>query len=111
MPVGDAFNAVASDKVFGFKKDAAFDYANPVYPNLPNQENSLNIGYFWKDNKLVFDPNHANEAGRYLGSLIWYSVLFKESPLKLDYVPNKVPAAFAAYLKTVAEKAIKNVNK
>lgn len=110
MPVGDAFNAVATDKVFGFEKDPAFDYANPVYPNLPKQVNSLNMGYSWKDNKIAFDPNHANEAGRYLGSLIWYGILFKESPLKLDYVPNKVPTDFAAYLKTVAEKTIKNLN-
>lgn len=109
MPVGDAFYEVASDKVFGFKKDTAFDYANPVYPNLPNQVNSLNMGYYWKDNKMVFDPNHANEAGRYLGSLIWYATLFNESPLKIEYVPNKVPADFAAYLKTVAEKVIKNL--
>lgn len=111
MPVGDAFYEVASDKTFGFKKDPGFDYANPVYPNLPDQTNSLNMGYYWKDNKIIFDPNHANEAGRYLGSLIWYSILFRESPLKIEYVPNKVPADFAAYLKTVAEKAIKNSNK
>jgi hypothetical protein len=110
MPVGDAFYTVASDQEFGFKKDADFDYANPIYPNLPNQVNSLNMGYSWKDNKMVFDANHANEAGRYLGSLIWYATLFKESPLNIAYVPNKVPADFAAYLKTVAEKTIKNLN-
>lgn len=110
MPVGDAFYTVASDKVFGFKKDAGFDYANPVYPNLPDQVNSMNMGYSWKDNKLAFDPNHANEAGRYLGSLIWYGVLFKKSPLKLEYVPDKVTPEFAAYLKTIAEKAIQNLN-
>lgn len=108
IPVGDAFNTVASDKVFGFKKDLNFDYINPVYPNLPVQVNSLNMGYSWKDNKLAFDANHANEAGRYLGSLIWYGILFKASPLKLDYVPDKVPAEFAVYLKTVAEKTILN---
>lgn len=110
MPVGDAFYAVASDPVFGFKKDPDFDDVNPVYPNLPNQVNSLNMGYYWKDNKIVFDPNHANEAGRYLGSLIWYAILFKDSPLNLTYVPDKVPADFAAYLKTVAAKTIQNLN-
>jgi hypothetical protein len=110
MPVGDAFYAVASDKVFGFKKDLAFDYENPVYPNLPNQENSINMGYYWKDKKIVFDPNHANEAGRYLGGLIWYAILFNESPSKIEYVPKSVPADFAVYLKTVAEKTIKNLN-
>jgi hypothetical protein len=110
LPVGDAFNTVASDKVFGYKKDADFDFANPVSPNLPDQTNSLNMGYSWKNDKMAFDANHANEAGRYLGSLIWYAVLFKESPLKLEYVPNKVPVEFAAYLRTVADKTIKNLN-
>lgn len=109
MPVGDAFNAVATDPVFGFRKDPDFDYANPVYPNLPKQTHSLNMGYSWKDNQMVFDPNHANEAGRYLGSLIWYSTLFGESPLSLSYVPDKVPADFAAYLKQVATKTIQNL--
>jgi len=110
IPVGDAFNEVATDKVFGFKKDPGFDYTNPAFPNLPNQANSLNMGYYWKDNKIVFDPNHANEAGRYLGSLIWFAVLFKKSPMQLEYAPGNVPAEFAAYLRTVAEKTIKNIN-
>ncbi|HWW40198.1 DUF4886 domain-containing protein [Pedobacter sp.] len=107
IPVGDAFNTMASGTEFLYKKDMAFDYENPVYPNLPDQTNSLNMGYYWKDKEFVFDPNHANEAGRYLGSLIWYAFLFKESPEKIQYVPNKVPVDFAAYLRKVAEKTVK----
>ncbi len=105
LPVGDAFNTVATDNKFGFKKDESFDYDNPVYPNLPKQDYSLNMGYYWKDKKIVFDPNHANESGRYLGSLIWYSFLFNESPKKLQFIPDKVPTEFASYLKKVAIKA------
>ncbi|WP_017259942.1 DUF4886 domain-containing protein [Pedobacter arcticus] len=107
IPVGDAFYTVASDSCFGFKKDDSFDYDHPVFPNLPKQDNSLNMGYYWKDKKLVFDPNHANEAGRYLGGLIWYSVLFNESPLKMKFVPKEVAPKFAQYLKSVAAKKVK----
>jgi hypothetical protein len=106
IPVGDAFNRVASGTEYVYKKDPAFDDENAVYPNLPDQVNSLNMGYYWKDKKLVFDPNHANEAGRYLGSLVWYAFLFKESPEKIQYVPDNVPAGFAAYLRQTAAKTV-----
>jgi hypothetical protein len=102
IPVGDAFNALASGTAYLYKSDTTFDYENPVYPSLPDQTNSLNMGYSWKNKQLVFDPNHANEAGRYLGSLIWYAFLFKESPENIQYVPDKVPAGFAAYLRKTA---------
>ncbi|WP_342331751.1 DUF4886 domain-containing protein [Pedobacter sp. FW305-3-2-15-E-R2A2] len=109
IPVGDAFNAVATGSEYRFTKDMNFDYDHPVFPNLPIQTNSINMGYYWKDNVLVFDPNHANEAGRYLGSLIWYAVLFKESPEKVKYQPKEVPAGFAAYLRSVAAKTVKDL--
>lgn len=109
IPVGDAFNAVATGTEYRFTKDMNFDYEHPVFPNLPVQSNSINMGYYWKGNALVFDPNHANEAGRYLGSLIWYAVLFKESPEKIKYQPKEVPAGFAAYLRSVAAKTVKDL--
>jgi len=112
IPVGDAFNEVATGTEYTYKKDTAFDYTNPTYPNLPNQINSLNMGYSWKNNKeFTFDANHANEAGRYLGGLIWYAFLFKDSPENIQFVPNKVPADFAKYLREVAAKTVKNSNK
>lgn len=109
IPVGDAFNTVATEPEYRYVKDMNFDVEHPVFPNLPVQTNSLNMGYYWKDNALVFDPNHANEAGRYLGSLIWYAILFKESPEKLTYLPKEVPAGFAAYLRSIAAKTIEDL--
>lgn len=112
IPVGDAFEEVATGKEYAYQKDTAFDFTNPTYPNLPNQVNSLNMGYSWKNNKeFAFDANHANEAGRYLGGLIWYAFLFKDSPENIQFVPNKVPAEFAKYLRKVAAQTIKNSNK
>lgn len=112
IPVGDAFEAVATSKEYAYQKDTTFNFANPSYPNLPNQINSLNMGYSWKNNKeFAFDANHANEAGRYLGGLIWYAFLFKDSPENIQFVPNKVPVDFAKYLKKVAAKTVKNSKK
>jgi hypothetical protein len=103
IPVGDAFFYMASDAKWGFKKDTSFDYKNPVYPQLPNQDHALNVGYFWdKDKKLAFDANHANDAGCYLGGLIWYGFLFGEDPTRVNFVPQGIPADFAVELKKVA---------
>lgn len=102
IPTGDAFWRVASDSQWGYKKDLKFDFANPVAPNLPDQTNSLNEGYRWDGGKLVLDPRHANEAGKYLGGLVWYGVLFGESPEKVTSAPPSIPAPFAAHLRQVA---------
>lgn len=108
IPVGDAFWKVSTSSKWMYHKDTKFDYANPVAPALPNQLNSINNGYSWdKDKKLVFDPNHANNAGCYLGGLVWYTFLFKESPEHLKFVPEKVSEDFAEYLKKVAKSVVK----
>ena len=61
------------------------------------------MGYYWdKDKNRGFDSHHANEAGCYLGGLVWYSFLFGESPAKLKFVPQNIPADFAEYLKKTA---------
>lgn len=74
-----------------YGKDPAFDFKNPVYPALPAQDNSLNVGYYWnKDKKFILDPNHANQAGCYLGGLVWYSFFFGENPASVKYIPEGV---------------------
>jgi hypothetical protein len=111
LPVGDAFWEVSSSKKWGYKKDEAYNFNNPVSPQLPNQTNSLHVGYTWKNNTLGFDSNHANVAGEYLGSLVWYGGLFHESPTKVKFVPANVPPDFAAYLKKVAKAELKESKK
>lgn len=108
IPVGDAFNSVSSDRKHAFRKDLKFDYTNPVYPALPDQANSLHRGYNWDNNqKLIFDSHHANDAGCYLGALVWYTFLFGDSPENFKFVPATVSPEFAAYLKKVAKKVVK----
>jgi hypothetical protein len=107
IPVGEAFWRVNSNPQWGYKKDTNFDFEHPVFPNLPDQTNSLNAGYRWEgQTKLGFDSHHSSEAGKYLGALVWYGFLFDESPEKVTFVPSGVPAPFAAYLRQVAALAL-----
>lgn len=105
IPAGDAFETVATDPAWGFKTDPNFNYGNPVYPALPDQSKSLNVGYTWNAaQKLAFDTHHANSAGCYLLGLVWYKFLFNEQPGKLNFKPEKVSNEFAAFLKKVADE-------
>lgn len=107
IPVGDAFYTVAIDKRWSFKADDNFDFQNPVQPQLPEELNSLNAGYSWKDGQLRFDPNHANEAGCYLAGLVWYGFLFQQNPEEISFIPEEVPNDFAGHLKRIAAKTLK----
>lgn len=111
FPVGDAFWRVSSNGKWGYKPDSDFNFANPQPPDLPRQKNSLHVGYNWNKSNLNFDSNHANAAGEYLGSLIWYAILYNESPTKLAFVPEKVPADFGKFLRKVARKEVKKSKK
>lgn len=107
FPVGDAFWRVSSHNKWGYQLDKTYDFAHPVAPVLPAQDHSLHVGYFWDKSKFGFDANHANAAGEYLGSLIWYGILFKESPGNVAFLPEKVPAPFGKYLQKVAKKEVR----
>ena len=113
IPNGDAFYTVSTDPQWGYKKDPNFDFKNPVAPALPDQTNSLHVGYRWnkEKNKLTFDANHANAAGCYLGALVWYGFLFNESPEKLTFVPPGVSPEFAAHLRKVAWQTVQQATR
>ncbi len=111
IPNGDAFWLISSDPSTAFKKDDSFDPKTTVYPALPHEQNSLNAGYSWSNNKLNFDSHHSNDAGKYLGGLVWYAVLFNEPVNKLKFKPQSVSEAFAAKLKAAAMRAVKGMKK
>ncbi|WP_406826303.1 DUF4886 domain-containing protein [Pedobacter sp. KACC 23697] len=110
LPVGDAFEVVAEDRKYGFKPDFSFNYEHPTAPNLPDQTHSINVGYYWNKKELVFDPNHANDAGKYLGGLIWYGILFNDSVKNIRFKPENVSEEFAQYLRKVAANTILKKN-
>jgi len=111
IPVGDAFHKVSVDKKWAYKVDEKYEFSTSKYPQLPDQTHSLHRGYYWdKNEKLIFDSHHANEAGCYLGGLVWFSFLFDESPTKIKFVPDEIPVTFARYLKQVAKSVMKVEN-
>jgi hypothetical protein len=108
IPTGDAFWRVNADPRWAYRPDATFDFKAAVAPALPPQTHSLHVGDRWgKDGKLGRDANHANQAGEYLGALVWYGFLFGESPERLRFVPPGVDPAFAAQLRRVAAQVVK----
>lgn len=111
LPVGDAFQIVANDRKYGFKPDMSFNYEHPTAPSLPDQTHSINVGYYWNKKELVFDPNHANDAGKYLGGLIWYGILFNDSVKHIKFKPENVSEEFVQYLRKVAAKIIAKTNR
>lgn len=102
IPTGDAFWIMNSDPVWAYKKDTVFDFEHAVAPALPDQRNSLHVGYTWTKDKLRFDANHANAAGCYLGSLVWYRFLFQAPVEDVQFRPKEVSDELAAKLKSVA---------
>ncbi len=100
IPTGDAFWKMDQDEKWGFKRDSLFDFKQNGYPALPKQDYSLHVGYTWdKEKKLIFDTHHASSAGKYLGSLVWYKFLFKDSISKIQFKPVGISEEFAIALK------------
>ena len=92
IPVGDAFFA-DTDPRYGFRPDPLFDVNEAKYPILPNQNKSLHVGWRWQRPQnqpekwlLHIDGHHANAAGEYLGSCVWYEVLFPTSKRDIRYM-------------------------
>ncbi len=110
IPVGSAFQLAYESPEWEFKTDPAFDYANPKYPDLPQQLHSLNAGYSWKTTgetrKLGVDTHHANSAGEYLGGCVWFEFFFKEDARKIKFKPLKMTEEDAAFLINIAHKVV-----
>lgn len=110
LPVGDAFWQAGKHPKFEFQPDPNFDYNEPAEGQFPNEKYSLHAGVKWTGpdgKRYSFDSHHANTAGRFLGSLIWYGVLFGESPTKVKFVPEGISPEFARHLKKTAAKVVK----
>ena len=111
IPNGDAFWRINSMAKWGYKKDSKFNFSQSRPSTLPNQVHSLHIGYGWDKGKLTFDSHHANDAGCYLGALVWYSFLYDESPVTLTFSPQEVAPDFAKQLRKTAWATVKKEKK
>ncbi len=107
IPTGDAFRAMSVQSKWAYHRDENFDFNNPPKAVLPDQTHSLHVGYSLNKDKMNFDSHHASPAGCYLGALVWYGFLFEDSPMKLTFKPESVPADFAKQLRKTAWKTVK----
>lgn len=111
LPSGDAMVLADSDPAMGFRPDAAFDFANALYPALPDQAHSLHIGWQWEEQDdgtrtLALDGHHANGAGEYLLSCVWFEVLYGTTVLDNRFVPRGIDPTYARFLRQTAHRAV-----
>ncbi len=104
IPVGDAFQLAYEAQPFVV--DSSFDPKKAVKPELPKQEPSLHVGWFWKGDKLVYDHGHANLRGCYLAGLVWYGALCGADPTKVAYAPAGISEEDAKFLRGIAKDAV-----
>ena len=112
IPVGDAFHIVNRDARWGYRTPASPFNAKAAKPNeLPDQSNSLNVGWNWKKlangkTQLGMDGHHANLAGEYLGACVWYEVLFGKSVQGNTFLPKGLDAEHARFLQSTAHRVV-----
>jgi hypothetical protein len=110
IPTGDAMYLADTDPTWGFVGGEKFDPKTAKHPALPDQKNSLHVGWAWKkkDGKttLGMDGHHANTAGEYLGGCVFYEVLFKESVVGNTFAPKGMDPEYAKFLQETAHKAV-----
>ncbi len=118
IPVGDAFFQADTEPRFGFRPDPLFDVKQAKYPVLPNQDKSLHVGWRWQVQQtqpqkwgLRIDGHHANAAGEYLGSCVWYEVLFEESCIGNTFMPEGIDVHYAIFLQVFAHRAAVTASK
>lgn len=110
IPVGDAFHLATQEQRWSYHPDTTFHFNNARFPELPDQQHSLHVGWRWSTQKggkaLTIDGHHANAAGEYLGSCVFYEVLFEEDVTKNSFVPENLDPEFASFLRKTAHRAV-----
>ncbi len=91
--------------------DTEFDYQHAEPFDLPEQVNSLAVGWKWGIEQTVdgipqlrLDPNHLNDAGCYLVGCVWFEQLTKKSIYESDFIPEGIGAKHYELLRRVAHE-------
>jgi len=106
LPVGDAFQAARATERWHYLPDPAFDFTHSPATGLPNQQGSLNRGWYQSANGLQLDARHANPAGEYLGAAVLYEVLFGENVENVSFCPRELKPEEAADLRKIAHETV-----
>lgn len=108
IPVGRAFQEARNDAGWCLVvPDPKFDYSKPVFPNLPRQQHSLNVGWRWKaDKKFSFDGHHANAWGEYLAVAVWFEFFLGKDVRGNAFLPPGLTKEDATLLQKIAHRAM-----
>lgn len=111
LPVGDAFYLADTDPKWGYQRDAKYDFKDKTQTALPDQKNSLHVGWRRaksKDGKesLGMDGHHANAAGEHLGACVWFEVLYGESVVGNGFITPGLDKAHARFLQETAHRSV-----
>jgi hypothetical protein len=113
IPTGEAIQDFRREPGNSFVfPDSLFEFEASSFPRLPQQDHSLSVGWFWNVNdtqdgvpRLVLDPNHLNDAGKYLGACTWAGILLGVDVTKCVWRPDTVDEEMASTLRQIARTA------
>ncbi|MDQ8184646.1 DUF4886 domain-containing protein [Pelagicoccus sp. SDUM812002] len=96
IPIGTAFHEARKMPEWTYYfPDPNFDYNDASPPNIPAQPNSLNAGWYWREDKetgeesLRLDATHAGDYGKFLAGLVHYEFFFGET-IPTDELPTNL---------------------
>lgn len=115
IPSGDAIQMARNTQERTFIwPERDFDYQHVEAPALPEQKNSLAVGWKWAINttddgipEMRLDANHLNELGCYLTGCVWFTFLTGIDACDLTFCPNEIHPETAVFLRSIAHKTRK----
>ena len=107
IPVGAAFQLAR--EVRPYHPDPTIDRQALVPPNLPNDKNSLCVGWHWdksEPQKLRCDKHHAGIQGKYLAAAVWFKFLTGLNPHAEGIKAGAISDEDAKFLSDIAHQVV-----
>jgi len=112
IPAGVAVDAARQEKPFSFP-DMNYDYQKTQAPALPDQADSLAVGWRWAYEQtpdgipaLGADYIHLNERGCYLIGALWFEFLTGIPAGESSFVPSEIPPEDITFLQRIASQTL-----
>ena len=116
IPSGYAVQLARKLQSIKFVPTSQEDVTKLTYPDLPSQAGSLVGRHYYAKNEetgefeLKADLIHLNGRGEYLQAMVWLGMLYDMDVTTLDYVPDELGSADAAFLREIAKKAVESAD-
>jgi hypothetical protein len=111
IPCGLAFQKARA--MLPYRPDRNFDFARPILLELPDQANSLVVGYYWSTGntpsgraELCLDERHGNARGAYLAGAVWHACLTGLPAEDNRFRPPELEPGEAGALRRIAWQAV-----